>query len=111
MAYNARGVAYLRQRRVGGALSDFNEAIRLDPKPAKYYANREPSTATRGTMVWPSRISTGALSCPLARATSMRNIGTTFYCMDKKAEAESDFTAARRRTTKRQPALPKSREQ
>jgi len=38
--YNARGVAYLRQHRLARAVSDFEQAIHLDPKLAKYYANR-----------------------------------------------------------------------
>lgn len=39
-AVNARGVAYLRMRRLGSALSDFDTAIKLSPNQAKFYNNR-----------------------------------------------------------------------
>ena len=39
-ASNARGVAYLRQFRPKPAYESFDEAIRLDPKVSKYFANR-----------------------------------------------------------------------
>jgi Tfp pilus assembly protein PilF len=38
--YNARGYAYLRARDYQHALSDFNDAIRLDPNYVNAYKNR-----------------------------------------------------------------------
>jgi tetratricopeptide (TPR) repeat protein len=40
VAYDSRGIAYANKGDFDGAIADFNEAIRLDPKNAAAYSNR-----------------------------------------------------------------------
>ena len=49
-AFNNRGAAYRKKGAIGRAISDLNEAIRLNPKSAGAFNNRGNAFADRGDL-------------------------------------------------------------
>ena len=93
--YVGRGIAYCRNGNLQGALSDFNEAVRLDPRNARAYHNRgiawimleHPETAIPDF--------TEAIRLVPGYAIAYVNRAMAYDTLGRKAEAEADLTKAR----------------
>ena len=85
------GVAYLRQDRTGKALSDFDNAIRLDPKVAVYSVRNRAALAHRDKKDYTLALADLNQCIGLAPNTPSfyEQRGLTYSLMEKTARASS----------------------
>jgi uncharacterized caspase-like protein/Flp pilus assembly protein TadD len=94
IAYNTRGLAYLRTGRFAEAIADFSEVIHLDPKIAGYFDNRQ--NAYRSANRLPEALADANTAIGLAPTYSFvyRSRATVYRDMADWQDAISDYTQA-----------------
>ncbi len=93
-AHNARGLARVDLGQYAGAVADFTETIRLDPKIAGYYDNRQNAYRQMGDL--DSALSDAYAAVKLAPSYSFvfRSRGLVYAAMTQWPLAIDDFTRA-----------------
>ncbi len=94
-AFNGRGVAYLRLKKLKPALADFTKAIQLKPDEAKFYGNR--------ALVYQLQDKFGEALADLSRAIKLEPKSPEWYeerslvfsLMDDPVHAETDLSQAK----------------
>jgi tetratricopeptide (TPR) repeat protein len=97
IAYNNRGTAYLRRGDYDKAISDFNEALRIDPdyeKPHYLYDNRGTVYLRKGDYERAIADYDQALRIKPNYALAYHNRGTAYLYKEDFEEAISDFNKA-----------------
>lgn len=92
--YTNRGIAYVRKNNREMAISDFDEAIRVDPKNARAYFNRAYVRGDEGKHREALNDYNEAIRCDAAYASAYYNRGETYLEMHAYRPALQDFRKA-----------------
>jgi tetratricopeptide (TPR) repeat protein len=91
MAFSNRGLGYLRKREFDRSITDFNEAIRINPKNAFAYDNRGDAWREKGQFDRALTDYNAAIRNDATFASSYLNRGLTFERMGNLQSARADF--------------------
>lgn len=92
IAFNNRGVVYIRQGQYGLAIEDYNEAIRLRPDYADAFNNRGNAYGRKGKYDRAIEDYNQAVRLKPDYALALRNRGRAYYALDQHSQAAADFT-------------------
>lgn len=90
-ARTARGLVYLGLGKPDEALADFNEVIRLSPKVAAHYDNRQAAHRAKGNLAAALEDANRAVELAPTRAFVHHSRGVVHSAMDAFSEALRDF--------------------
>jgi len=94
IAYKERGVARRRNNQADEAISDFNEALKLNPKDADVYNERGMAQAMKNDFDGAIKDLSAALKFNPRLANAIINRGLVYEALGRTKEAVQDFTMA-----------------